>query len=108
MAMTVQTPLDTERVRADFAYLEELVNGKPMAYLDSAVSTQKPRQVLDEMRHFYEHRYSNVHRSVYRLAETTSIPIFKVGVQLSARRSRLAEWLAGLESEAAGQKHEAA
>ena len=47
-------------------------------------------------------------RSVYRLAETTSIPIFKVGVQLSARRSRLAEWLAGLESEAAGQKHEAA
>ena len=47
-------------------------------------------------------------RRVYRLAETTSIPVFKVGIQLSARRSRLTEWLAGLESEAAEQKHEAA
>jgi hypothetical protein len=43
-------------------------------------------------------------RSVYRLAETTSIPVFKVGAQLSARRSRLTEWLTELESEAAGQK----
>jgi cysteine desulfurase/selenocysteine lyase len=69
VAVSAQPRIDTERVRADFAYLEELVNGKPMAYLDSAVSTQKPRQVLDVMRDFYEHRYSNVHRSVYRLAE---------------------------------------
>jgi cysteine desulfurase/selenocysteine lyase len=69
MAVTAQPALDTERIRADFPFLEELVNGKPMAYLDSAVSTQKPRQVLDTMRDFYEHRYSNVHRSVYRLAE---------------------------------------
>ena len=58
-----------ERVRADFPYLEELVNGKPVAFLDSAASTQKPRQVLDAMRDFYEHRYANVHRGVYRLAE---------------------------------------
>src|SRR3954453_8080718 len=42
-------------------------------------------------------------RSIYRLAETTSIPVFKVGAQLSARRSRLTEWLARLESEAASQ-----
>jgi cysteine desulfurase / selenocysteine lyase len=69
MAVTATPKLDTERIRADFAFLEELVNGKPMAYLDSAVSAQKPRQVLDAMREFYEHRYSNVHRSVYRLAE---------------------------------------
>jgi cysteine desulfurase/selenocysteine lyase len=69
MAVTATPKLDTERIRADFAFLEELVNDKPMAYLDSAVSAQKPRQVLDAMREFYEHRYSNVHRSVYRLAE---------------------------------------
>ena len=44
-------------------------NGKPVAYLDSASSTQKPRQVLDAMREFYEHSYANVHRGVYTLAE---------------------------------------
>ncbi len=69
MAVTIPAKLDAHALRADFAFLEELVNGKPMAYLDSAVSTQKPRQVLDAMREFYEHRYTNVHRSVYRLAE---------------------------------------
>ncbi len=56
-------------MRADFPFLEELHNGLPFAYLDSAVSAQKPRQVLDAMREFYEHSYTNVHRSVYRLAE---------------------------------------
>jgi cysteine desulfurase/selenocysteine lyase len=69
MAVTAQPKLDVERVRADFPYLEELVNGRPVAFLDSAASTQKPRQVLDAMRDFYEHRYANVHRGVYRLAE---------------------------------------
>jgi cysteine desulfurase/selenocysteine lyase len=69
VAVTARPRLDAQRIRADFAFLEELVNGQPMAYLDSAVSAQKPRQVLDAMREFYEHRYSNVHRSVYRLAE---------------------------------------
>ena len=69
MAVTAQAKLDVQRIRADFPYLEELVNGKPVAFLDSAASTQKPRQVLDGMREFYEHRYANVHRGVYRLAE---------------------------------------
>ncbi len=69
MAVTAETRLDVQRIRADFAYLEDLVNGKPVAYLDSASSTQKPRQVLDAMREFYEHSYANVHRGVYRLAE---------------------------------------
>ena len=61
--------LDVHALRADFAVFEELVNGLPIAYLDSASSTQKPRQVLDAMRSFYEHSYANVHRGVYRLAE---------------------------------------
>jgi cysteine desulfurase/selenocysteine lyase len=69
--MTVRAPqaLDVERLREDFAVFDELLNGKPIAYLDSASSTQKPRQVLDRMRHFYEHEYANVHRGVYTLAE---------------------------------------
>lgn len=69
MAVTAHPKLDAQRVRADFPVFEELVNGKPVAYLDSAASTQKPRQVLDAMREFYEHSYANVHRGVYRLAE---------------------------------------
>ena len=69
MAVTSVAKLDAQKLRADFAVFDELVNGKPVAYLDSASSTQKPRQVLDAMREFYEHSYANVHRGVYTLAE---------------------------------------
>src|SRR4051794_22201541 len=69
MAVAPTKKLDANALRADFAVLDELVNGKPVAYLDSASSTQKPRQVLDAMREFYEHSYANVHRGVYTLAE---------------------------------------
>ena len=69
MAVTAHAKLDVQRIRADFPYLEELGNGKPVAFLDSAASTQKPRQVLDALHDFYSHRYANVHRGVYRLAE---------------------------------------
>jgi cysteine desulfurase/selenocysteine lyase len=69
VAVTAQPKLDAQRIRADFPYLEELRGGKPVAFLDSASSTQKPRQVLDALREFYEHSYANVHRGVYQLAE---------------------------------------
>ncbi len=69
MASTATPTLDAHRLRADFAVFDELLDGKPVAYLDSASSTQKPRQVLDRMRAFYEHEYANVHRGVYRLSE---------------------------------------
>jgi cysteine desulfurase/selenocysteine lyase len=69
MAVTAEPKLDAHRLRADFAVFDELVNGRPVAFLDSAASTQKPHQVLDAMRDFYEHSYANVHRGVYRLAE---------------------------------------
>jgi cysteine desulfurase / selenocysteine lyase len=61
--------LDAEALRADFPILDQEVNGKPLAYLDSAVTSQKPRQVLDAMTSFYESSYANVHRGVYTLAE---------------------------------------
>jgi cysteine desulfurase / selenocysteine lyase len=69
MAAITPAQLDAVALRADFPFLDELLAGKPLAYLDSASSTQKPRQVLDRMRAFYEHEYANVHRGVYRLAE---------------------------------------
>lgn len=61
--------LDAARLRADFPALELEVHGKLLAYLDSANSSQKPRQVLDAMREFYETSYANVHRAVYELGE---------------------------------------
>jgi cysteine desulfurase/selenocysteine lyase len=61
--------LDAHKLRADFPIFEQRFHGQPLAYLDSAVSAQKPRQVLDEQREFYETSYTNVHRGVYLLAE---------------------------------------
>lgn len=63
------TRLDAQKVRADFPVFEEQFHGKPLAYLDSANSAQKPRQVLDAMWEFYAHSYANIHRGVYELAE---------------------------------------
>jgi cysteine desulfurase/selenocysteine lyase len=61
--------LDAQRVRADFPIFEQQFHGKPLAYLDSAASSQKPRQMLEAMQTFYETSYANVHRGVYQLAE---------------------------------------
>src|ERR671911_2110711 len=69
MAVEARPQLKSHKLRADFPIFEHEVNGKPLAYLDSAASAQKPRQVLDAMRTFYETSYANVHRGVYRLAE---------------------------------------
>jgi cysteine desulfurase/selenocysteine lyase len=69
MAVRADTKLDARALRADFPILAQEINGKPLAYLDSAVTSQKPRQVLDAMTAFYETSYANVHRGVYALAE---------------------------------------
>jgi cysteine desulfurase / selenocysteine lyase len=69
VAVTAKPKLDARKLRADFPILEQLIHGKPLAYLDSAVTAQKPRQVLDAMRDFYETSYGNVHRGVYTLSE---------------------------------------
>jgi cysteine desulfurase/selenocysteine lyase len=69
VAVTTGTKLDAARLRADFPIFEQQVNGRPLAYLDSAVTAQKPRQVLDTVRTFYETSYGNVHRGVYSLSE---------------------------------------
>ncbi len=63
---------DVEALRADFPILAERPYGKPLVYLDNAASAQKPRQVLDRMRHFYEHEYANVHRGLHYLANAAT------------------------------------
>ena len=67
--MTAPHVLDAARLRADFPIFEQRFHGHPLAYLDSAASAQKPRQVLEAMTRFYETSYANVHRGVYELGE---------------------------------------
>ena len=67
--------LDAARLRADFPIFEQTFHGKPLAFLDSAASSQKPRQVLDAMTRFYETSYANVHRGVYELGERATIAL---------------------------------
>jgi len=62
-----RTPLDAERIRADFPILTKPQDGRRLVYLDSASSAQKPRQVIERLAEVYEHGYANVHRGVYRL-----------------------------------------
>jgi len=62
------THAEIERIRDDFAILQTSVNGHPLAYLDSGATSQKPRQVLDAERAFYEARNSAVHRGAHTLA----------------------------------------
>lgn len=58
-----------ERTRPDFPILARQIHGQPLVYLDSAASSQKPRQVLEAMQHYYEHSHANVHRSIHALGE---------------------------------------
>ncbi|MCG0239008.1 MAG: cysteine desulfurase [Firmicutes bacterium] len=61
--------MNVERIRQDFPILAQLVNGKPLVYLDNAATTQKPRQVIDAIRRYYEEYNANVHRSIHTLGE---------------------------------------
>ena len=70
--MTAQSKIsasfDAEKARADFEILSRQVYGKPLVYLDSGASAQKPRVVLDAMRDFAQSEYANVHRGVHFLS----------------------------------------
>jgi cysteine desulfurase/selenocysteine lyase len=61
--------LDVEALRHDFPILRRSMHGKPLVYLDSAATSQKPQQVLEALHRYYEHSNANVHRGVYELAE---------------------------------------
>ncbi len=62
-------PFDVAARRAEFPALHQQVHGKPLVYLDSAATTQKPRAVIDAISRFYERDNANVHRGVHALSE---------------------------------------
>jgi cysteine desulfurase/selenocysteine lyase len=78
--------LDVEAIRADFPILERRVHGMPLVYLDNAASSQKPRQVIDALTHYYEHTNANVHRGVHTLSEEAT-------AQYEGARARLASFV---------------
>ncbi|MEN3337596.1 MAG: cysteine desulfurase / selenocysteine lyase [Acidobacteriota bacterium] len=64
-----RSAFDVQQVRADFPILAERVHGKPLVYLDSANTSQKPRPVLEAMDAYYRHANANIHRATHLLSE---------------------------------------
>ncbi len=62
-------PLDVKRLREDFPILQRTVRGRPLAYLDNAATTQKPRSVIDAVSRYYAEENANIHRGVHLLSE---------------------------------------
>jgi cysteine desulfurase/selenocysteine lyase len=60
---------DPQAIRQDFPILQRKINGHPLIYFDNAATTQKPRQVIDAERRFYEESNANVHRAVHTLSQ---------------------------------------
>jgi len=69
---TLGSGLDVAAIRAQFPILRRTQRGKPLAYLDSAATAQKPRAVIDAVTRFYEEHYASVHRGVYELSATAT------------------------------------
>jgi len=64
--------VDVARIREDFPILRQTVRGKPLVFLDSAASAQKPRVVIDAMRDAMETQYANIHRGLHWMSERTT------------------------------------
>ena len=61
--------LNINTIRADFPILHQEINGYPLVYLDNAATSQKPRQVIDAVSHYYLHDNANIHRGVHKLSQ---------------------------------------
>ncbi len=77
-------PFDVQKARADFPILSRVINNKPLVYLDSGASAQKPNAVIDAMSHAMRHSYANVHRGLHTLANETT-DAYEAGRETVAR-----------------------
>lgn len=68
-AQSNSSNFDVERIRQDFPILNETVHGRPLVYLDSAATSQKPQVVIDALDRYYAQQNSNVHRGVHYLSQ---------------------------------------
>jgi len=84
--------VDFAKIRKNFPIFKRMVHGKPLIYLDSTATTQKPQAVLDALRRYYETYNANIHRGVYAIAEEATAAYEdargKVARFLNARSSR--------------------
>ncbi len=83
---TVVQTLDVTAVRERFPILQRTIHGKPLAYLDSTASSQKPDTVIERLRRYYAHENANVHRGVYTLSEEAT-------AAFEAARGRVARFI---------------
>ncbi len=77
---------DPIQIRKDFPALDQTVHGKPLAYLDNAATSQKPRAVLDVLSEYYERDNANVHRGIHELSRRAT-------VAFEAAREKVASWI---------------
>jgi cysteine desulfurase/selenocysteine lyase len=77
---------DIQSVRNDFPILQRQINGKPLAFLDSGASSQKPKRVIDSLDDYYSRYNANVHRGVYTLSEEATYAYEQA-------RETIARWL---------------
>ena len=71
-ATAIDRPFEVKKIREDFPILSRSMRGKPLVFLDSAASAQKPQAVLDAIADFYSNHYANIHRGLYELSETAT------------------------------------
>ena len=68
MHQVARADIDWKALREDFPILRQQIRGHPLIYFDNAATSQKPRRVLDALRHYYEHENANVHRGLHELS----------------------------------------
>ncbi len=90
MYQTVST-FDVNKIRNEFPVLHQVVNGKPLTYLDNAATAQKPRDVLEVLSRYYQEDNANVHRGIHELSRRAT-------VAYEGARERVSEWLAASDS----------
>lgn len=82
--MQQPSTIDWAAIRAEFPILDQQVHGQPLIYFDNAASSQKPRAVLDALRHYYERDNANVHRGLHELSSRATEAYESARVQIAA------------------------
>ncbi len=83
--------LNVEEIRKDFPILEQEVNGRKLIYFDNAATTQKPKQVIEAIKNFYEKHHANIHRGLHYLSEK-STQLYEEAHEVLAKHINADSW----------------